>query len=92
MESNECICINYFVRQLQAAINSLARTTLSLQLNSNLPSTDSGYVNQSPQQLNPQGMNNTWLSLDNGLFALLILGAILAYFLSVRAKKQSTLK
>jgi hypothetical protein len=90
MESNDCYCINLILRQFLNALRSVAQTSNSVLQNTNLPATDSGFV--SSNQVTPQISNNNWLSFDNGLFALIIMGCILGYLITTGKKQKSTIK
>jgi hypothetical protein len=73
-----------------SSLRSVLQT--SMLNNNSLPATDSGFV--TTNQTIPNMTSNSWFSMDNGLFALILFGCMLGYLLtSGRNKnKQSTLK
>jgi hypothetical protein len=89
MESNHCICINYILQQFVNAMRTIGQTQLSMMRNRDLPATDEGYITSIP---NIQTNTTSWLSLDNTVIMVMLLGCILGYLVtSGRKKTQSKL-
>ena len=70
-----CSCIN--LSNIQSQISSLLNTYSSLRQNSNLPSTDSGYLPQSTQ-INQRTLDTSFD--DNLSFAFYVIMAIVGLF------------
>jgi hypothetical protein len=95
MESDECICQNYYLRLLENALNSILRTTGNVMMNSNTPATDSGYIfnsgtTNSINTLNtPSGNGNGNDSsnfLQTGFYSILIVTALMLLLMGMRKK------
>ena len=54
MESNECVCQSYFMKQLESMIQSLAQSLYGMNMNQNAPMSDSGVYPQGSYQSNTQ--------------------------------------
>ena len=86
----DCSCVN-FISNIQNELNSLFNSLISLRSNSNLPSNDSGLINnrfEIPNQRNYFTLNNVlyFIMIVLALFSLISIGMN-------RAKKgKSTLK
>lgn len=78
--NNNCICLNYFLNQIQSALNMLLSTSATITQNLNTPSTDSGYTTTQPMnnagnQMNTNGDNSM---MNFGFYTfLIIIGLVL---------------
>jgi hypothetical protein len=95
MESNECVCINYFVKMIEGMINSLLSTTGMVRMNSNTPATDSGYTstNTGISTFSSTVPSNTHGGslLTTGFYSILIVIALSMILMGLK-KKASSLK
>lgn len=94
MESNECICFNYLIKQLEAFMVSLANTLGQMTINRNSPANDSGFYQ--PENLNSNNIQTNFLSglnLNNAVFSVIIIGVIVLLLTggSGTKKKKSVL-
>jgi hypothetical protein len=96
MESNDCICVNYYLKVLQNMLNSIANASVMIARNSNTPATDSGYItNQNSNgqgvQSGNSGQNNFLMSTDwisTGFYLGMIIIAILLLLNGLKKKKS----
>ncbi len=89
MESNNCVCINYYLKVLEKMLNSIINATVQVTQNANTPSTDSGYVaNRNPGQNFNSNLGSDWLSTS--FYTGMILIALLLLFNGMK-KRQSKL-
>ena len=75
MESNECICLNYLLSNLQKMINSLLSTTSTVMMNTNTPATDSGYLRNeggNGQDVTSPGNFNSYLNTTFYTFLIIV--------------------
>jgi hypothetical protein len=84
MESNSCICIGNILKQLESMLNALLHTTGNVMLNTNTPSTDSGYVTSNGSTLNRNintdfGSTSIW-NINNVFYGLLLVLAAILFF------------
>jgi hypothetical protein len=95
MESNDgCVCIDYRIRQLEKLISSLVNSYQSLNMNTNSPSTDSGYItNPSNNIMNGGSSNGSSISLNSlWNFGLVIMALLLLASFLRQPKSKSTKK
>lgn len=79
MESNECICFNYLLKQLETFMVSLANTLGQITVNRNSPANDSGFYQSQNlnSNLNNQHLNFlSGINLNNAVFSVIIIGVI----------------
>ena len=86
----DCSCVN-FISNIQNELNSLFNSLITLRSNSNLPSTDSGLINNTfeiPNQRN-------YFTLNNALYFIMIFLAMLSLIsigINKVKKEKSSLK
>lgn len=81
MENNPyCICLDNFVKQIEAAFVNLLTTRASLM--QNLPATDSGYIYDSNNV--QTGNNSHFMSMDKMFYGIMIALAAILLFNSTR--------
>ena len=79
MESNECICFNYLIKQLENFMISLANTLGQMTINRNSPANDSGFYQTQSLNSNSNDFQSNFLSgisLNNAVFSVIIIGVI----------------
>ena len=87
MESNNCVCQNYFLKLLEKFLNTLLRTTSQVIRNTNTPAIDSGYVNNSNMHtyfnnVENNSINETSSNLSNTFNTILLaIGLTLMLFM-----------
>jgi len=96
MESNECVCINYFVKMIEGMINSLISTTSTVRMNTNTPATDSGYTtsfntNNSPLANSHQSLGGDLLNTGFYTIVIIIALSLILMGLNKLKNKSSTL-
>jgi len=93
MESNECICFSYLMKQLETFMVSLANTLGQMTLNRTTPANDSGYYQN--QNLNANTNNSQWdfltgINLNNAVFSVIIIGVIVLLLTGGPGKKKKS--
>lgn len=90
---NNCVCVNYFSR-LQHQISTMISSYFAMQMNTNLPSTDSGVIRtEDPFPQSDPGFTDR-INLDAIFYTvMLIIGVVMLYSsgLSRRRQVKSTL-
>lgn len=82
MESDECVCQSYFLKQLESLVQSLAQSLSGMSMNQNLPMSDSGIYPQgtSNENSNLININQTGLmnrfDLNSTAYSLILLGVV----------------
>lgn len=92
MESNECICFNYLMKQFESFMISLANTLGQITINRNSPANDSGYYRTNSLNANPNNFNIsnflTGVNLNNAVFSVIIIGVIVLLLTGNTAGKK----
>ena len=88
MESNNCICINHYLKIIENMLNSLVNASVQIARNTNTPSTDSGYIanGNGVENFQPPQSNTNWLSTGFYL-GIIIIGLLI--LLTGTKRKQS---
>lgn len=92
MESNDCVCQSYFMKQLESFIQSLAQTLSGMAMNQNMPMSDSGIYPQGAIQSNSELINininqsgfMSRFDLNSTAYSLILLAAVLFLFSTLR--------
>ena len=92
MESNECICQSYYMRQLESFIQSLAQSLSGMTMNQNMPMSDSGIYPQNSIQSNTDiiNLNNNQsgfmsrFDLNSTAYSLILLAAVMFLLSTIR--------
>ena len=100
MESDECICQSYFIRQLEVFAQSLSQTLIGISNNQNLPMNDSGIYPQGSNQSNSNILNQSGfmsrIDLNSTAYSLILLAIVFFLLSTIRGgnskKKESNRK
>lgn len=71
---NNCVCVNYYT-MLQNHLSQMINTYMTMQSNTNLPSTDSGIIHSEPQS-DPQSSLTDGINLDSLFYLIMIIIAL----------------
>lgn len=92
MESNNCVCLSYFISQIENMLNQVAVTTSNVRNNLNSPANDSGYINNISNTLTPvESYTSEYFTLNN-LFYILLFLVLLLISVDTLKKKKGILK
>jgi hypothetical protein len=95
MESNNCICQEYYAKLLEKFINSILSATANLMMNTNTPATDSGYTtNTGLNNLNTS--NNFTSNADSStsstvFYSVLVIIGMMLLLLNFRREKPNSI-
>lgn len=86
MESDECICVNYYLRRAEAILQTVLSTTRTMIGNTNAPVTDSGYVSN---QIRPDSSSRTF-PFENLIYFALIISALMLLMTKLKRKDKTS--
>ena len=100
MESNECVCQSYLMKQLENLIQSLSQALSGMTMNQNLPMNDSGIYPQGSNPTNSELLNQTGFmsrfDINTTTYSLILLGVVFFILSTLRGgnskKKENNKK